>query len=133
MVSEAFIGYLTQYKNRDKDKMVWKWIKDEFDSICQSGESQDEREFGITLYDSRASFNIKDIRERWKSVGECEELNGTPCDINDVHGDHIIPRSAGVRAGGITEPSNLQVLLEKDNLLKGAKSDEEFKKENVAA
>ena len=133
LLSEALIGYLTQYNSRDKDKMAWMWIKDEFDSICKNGEFGDEREFGITLYDSRPSFNIKDIRERWKKVGECEELNGTSCDINDVHGDHIIPRSAGVRAGAITEPSNLQVLLEKDNLSKGAKSNEEFKRENVAA
>ena len=130
---EAFLGYLTQYNNREKDTVAWNWMKEKFDSICEKSEFGDEREFGITLYDSRPSFDISDIRKRWKEVGECEELNGNPCDINDVHGDHKIPRSAGVRAGGITDYPNLQILLKEDNLSKGAKSDVQFKQESVAA
>ena len=83
---------------------------------------------GITLYDVRESFSKDDKYAKWLENGKKDSL-GNKVDFELLDGDHDIPRSRGIRAGGVTEPENLKLLTSKDN---NAKSDKytfkEYKK-----
>ena len=52
--------------------------------------------------------------------GKKDDL-GNPIKKEDTRGDHDIPRSWGIKKGGITEYSNLKILNVKDNSLKSNK------------
>ena len=117
---EAFKGYLGDFSNISKIRKSWEWIKKEL--------PEDERELGITLYDDRESFSKEDKYAKWIENGKKDSF-GNEVDIELLEGDHDIPRSRGIRAGGITEPENLKLLTSEDN---NAKSDKytfkEYKK-----
>lgn len=117
---EAFKGYLGEFYNISKIRKSWEWIKEEL--------PEDEREMGITLYDVRESFSKDDKYAKWLENGKKDSL-GNKVDFELLDGDHDIPRSRGIRAGGVTEPENLKLLTSKDN---NAKSDKytfkEYKK-----
>ena len=103
MKGEAFGGYLADFKNIKKIKKSVEWIMDIF--------PEDEREFGITLYDSREVFSNEVKYAAWLA-NDRKDAFGNPIEFEDVQGDHDIPRSWGIRAGGVTEPSNLKLLNE---------------------
>ena len=117
---EAFKGYLGEFYNISKIRKSWEWIKEEL--------PEDEREMGITLYDVRESFSKDDKYAKWLENGKKDSL-GNKVDFELLDGDHDIPRSRGIRAGGVTAPENLKLLTSKDN---NAKSDKytfkEYKK-----
>ena len=66
---------------------------------------------------------------KWKEQGMKDASNNEPLDLENAHGDHIIPRSAGIEAGGVTEYHNLQVISKENNLRKGNMDSEVFKKQ----
>ena len=104
---DAFTGYLGEFKDTEKIAKSKEWIMKEFyKSAGKFGEN-----FGITLFDSRETFDAKDIVNRW--------LDNDKKD--DIRGDHDIPRSWGIKKGGVTEPSNMKILNETHNTKKSNK------------
>ena len=111
-VTEAFTGFLAEFKDKEKLSQSKEWIMKPF--------SENEDKFGITLYDSRVTFDAKMILKKWMENGEKDDLDN-PIEKEDVRGDHDIPRSWGIKKGGVTEYSNLKILNAKDNGLKSNK------------
>ena len=54
-------------------------------------------------------------------------MTGFELTEKEIAGDHIIPRSAGLKAGGVTEYDNLQVIGKLDNIKKSNMSNEDYK------
>jgi hypothetical protein len=86
-----------------------------------------EIDFGIIKLDLRKSFKKADIVRKWQEQeGKCAITELTLTEDN-IAGDHIIPRSAGIVAGGVTEYDNLQVIGKLDNIKKSNMSNEVYK------
>lgn len=100
--SKAFGKYLTQFSVVKKTNLTIKWMKDVFADRYE--------DFGIMRIDKRVSFRPQDIFERYVSVGKCCEACSANVDQNEIQGDHDIPRSWGVDAGGVTQKDNLRIL-----------------------
>ena len=111
-VTEAFKGFLGEFRDSDKLTKSKEWIMEPF--------YKNEDAFGITLFDSRETFDPKLILRKWLENGKKDDL-GNPIKKEDTRGDHDIPRSWGIKKGGITEYSNLKILNVKDNSLKSNK------------
>lgn len=99
---KAFGKYLTQFNVVKKTNWTIKWMMDVFGDRYE--------DFGIKRVDKRSSFRPQDIFERYVTVNKCCEACGANVNQKDVQGDHDIPRSWGVEAGGVTEKSNLRIL-----------------------
>lgn len=84
--------------------------------------------WGTIEIDPRERFNDEDIQNRWLEVEKRDEYTGEPIALEDVAGDHNIPRSWGVEAGGVTEYHNLRVTSRSNNRRKSDKSGEQFMK-----
>lgn len=111
--SDVFKGFLGQFQGGDKTKLSIQWIMEDFYSVITDMEH--EIDFGITTYDNRETFKPKDIVNRWIELGEKDDL-GNSIDVDDVRGDHDIPRSWGRLKGGYTCPdTNMKLLHHKDN------------------
>tara|TARA_Y100001937_G_scaffold26519_1_gene38054 strand:+ start:798 stop:2237 length:1440 start_codon:yes stop_codon:yes gene_type:complete len=83
-------------------------------------------EFGVIEWDSKETFSEADIFQKWEEQdGKCF-YTGEPLDEDDLHGDHFIPRSWGIKLGGVTEYHNLVVTSRYHNLAKGKMSGEEY-------
>jgi len=111
--AKAFGKYLGQFNVVKKTNWTIKWMMDEFADRYE--------DFGIMRVDKRVSFRPEDIFKRYVEVGKCCEACGVPIEQKDAQGDHDIPRSWGVEAGGVTEPSNLRILCATDNKMKSNK------------
>jgi len=111
-VTEAFTGFLGEFKDSDKITKSKEWIMEPF--------YKNEDAFGITLFDSREAFDPKLILKKWLENGKKDDL-GNPIKKEDTRGDHDIPRSWGIKKSGVTEYSNLKILNAKDNGLKSNK------------
>ena len=70
---------------------------------------QGKKAFGIIEIDSRPTFKRADIIKKWKEQGYKCYYSGVILTEEDIAGDHLIPRSAGIDAGGVTEYKNLVV------------------------
>ena len=111
-VTEAFTGFLADFKDLDKITKSKDWIMESF--------NKNEDAFGITLYDARETFDSQLILRKWLENNKKDDL-GNPIKKEDIRGDHDIPRSWGIKKGGVTEYSNLKILNAKDNGLKSNK------------
>ena len=100
--SKAFGRFLGQFNVVKKTNWTIKWMMDEFADRYE--------DFGIMRVDKRVSFRPNDIFKRYVEVGKCCEACNSSIEQKDVQGDHDIPRSWGVLAGGVTETSNLRIL-----------------------
>ena len=85
-------------------------------------------DFGIIKLDLRKTFSKADIVRKWQEQGGNCALTGNKIPQNRIAGDHKIPRSAGINAGGVTEYDNLQVIGKRDNIKKSNMSNEDYKK-----
>ena len=74
--------------------------------------------WGIIEMDPRVSFNDSDIIRKWKEQDKKCFYTGRPLEEDELVGDHYIPRSYGVDAGGVTEYHNLVVT---DKIINGRK------------
>ena len=90
---------------------------------------KDNASFGVIKMDARKSFSKDDIYMKWKEQEMKDGYTGLPLELKDAHGDHIIPRSAGTEAGGVTEYHNLKVTSMENNLRKGNMDGEVFRKQ----
>ena len=76
-------------------------------------------QFGAIELDPERNFTRAMIIEKWKEQGKCDAITGKPLDIKNIVGDHIIPHSAGIKAGGTTTWDNLRVVSKNRNLKLG--------------
>lgn len=98
--------------------------------------------WGILEMDPRVSFNDSDIIKRWKEQDKKCFYTGRLLDEDELVGDHYIPRSYGVVAGGNTEYHNLVVTdkiingrklsIHGDDFIRNNKFDVKFLKETQA-
>ena len=101
--AEAFFGFLAEFKNIEKIKRSVEWLFEDFDKS-----DKPYKEYGLDVRDYKRVFDPKDIYERGKQVdNKCESCNKFT-DPKDAVGDHKIPHSRGIEAGGVTEFYNLQ-------------------------
>ena len=83
--------------------------------------------FGIIEIDPRETFPKVDIIQKWEEQGRVCYYTGEPLNNKQLAGDHYIPRSWGIKKGGVTEYHNLVVTSKKLNLRKLNMSGDEFK------
>jgi hypothetical protein len=77
----------------------------------------DEDSFGVVDIDVR-NFTKPQIIQKWEEQGRKCFFTGEPLELKDIAGDHYIPRSWGIKKGGVTEVHNLVVTSKKLNLKK---------------
>lgn len=77
----------------------------------------DEDSFGVVEIDVR-NFTKAQIIQKWEEQGRKCFFTGYPLELKDIAGDHYIPRSWGIKKGGVTEVDNLAVTSKKLNLKK---------------
>ena len=65
--------------------------------------------FGVTELDPRETFSKGDILKKWYEQDCKDYYTKLPLDEKDFAGDHYIPRSWGIKKGGVTEYHNLVV------------------------
>tara|TARA_B100001094_G_scaffold233705_1_gene228608 strand:- start:99 stop:1865 length:1767 start_codon:yes stop_codon:yes gene_type:complete len=57
----------------------------------------------------RKNFTNKQIEQRYDENGGIDDYTGKPTPLEDLVGDHDIPRAWGIAKGGVTEYSNLKI------------------------
>jgi len=113
--SELFGG-----KNSNAIKTIFKVLDEEKDLNPAS--------FGILNIDKRKTFKPEDILKKLEDQdGKCF-YTGVMLGDDDIAGDHYIPRSEGIEAGGLTEYSNLVVCSKFLNNKKSNMSPKAFEK-----
>mgnify|MGYP000248714346 FL=1 len=80
---------------------------------------RDPNQFGLIELDRKRLFDPEDVIKKWEEQGERCAETGELLDINDIVGDHIIPHSKGIKAGGTTTYNNLRVISKHLNLKRG--------------
>jgi hypothetical protein len=101
--SDSFFKYLAQFNNVAKTQKTIEWLFEDFNKC-----DKPYTEYGLDVRDYKRVFDPKDIYERGKQVdNKCESCNKFT-DPKDAVGDHKIPHSRGIEAGGVTEFHNLQ-------------------------
>jgi hypothetical protein len=80
---------------------------------------EDPDSFGIIERDPKATFNSDDIYKKWLEQDKKDFFDNLPLLSEDAVGDHYIPRSWGIKAGGVTEYSNLVITSSVNNRKKG--------------
>jgi hypothetical protein len=91
--------------------------------------TKDISSFGIIEMDQRVSFSDEDIYKKWKEQGMKDGYTGDALEFEDAVGDHYIPRSEGVKLGGVTEYDNLIVTSDVNNRIKSNMNPESFKEQ----
>ena len=89
--------------------------------------SYDEDSFGVIEIDAR-DFTKPQIIQKWEEQDRKCYFTGKPLDLKDIAGDHYIPRSWGVKKGGVTEVDNLVVTSKKLNVRKSKVHGDDFMK-----
>lgn len=98
-------------------------LKNDFDS------------FGVIELDPRETFSKGDILKKWYEQDCKDYYTGLPLNEEELAGDHYIPRSYGIKQGGVTEYHNLVVCSQTINNQKlnihGDNFIKKFKKEQL--
>ena len=84
--------------------------------------------FGVVELDNRTTFPKADIICKWEEQGRKCYYTNKPLDIKSIAGDHKIPRSWGIKKGGVTEYHNLVVTSKALNNKKLNMGSEDFQK-----
>jgi len=84
--------------------------------------------WGVIEIDSREGFSSNDIYRKWIEQDKKCYYTGRELTQDDLAGDHIVPRNAGVAQGGVTEYYNLAVTDRATNNAKSQLSAEDFQK-----
>jgi len=86
------------------------------------------KECGLIKTDPQVLFNRPDVLKKWQEQnGKCF-YTGESIAEDNLAGDHYIPRSLGVDAGGVTEYKNLVVCSKRMNIKKGNMHGDDFVK-----
>jgi hypothetical protein len=89
--------------------------------------SKDPEGFGIIVIDPNDTFSDTQKHQKWIEQGKTDYYTGLPLDYADAAGDHYIPRSWGIKMGGVTETHNLVITSIANNLKKSNMGGDEFK------
>jgi len=89
---------------------------------------EDMDSFGIVELDGRETFTKSQIIQKWEEQDRKCYFTGELLELKDVAGDHYIPRSWGIKKGGVTEMHNLVVTSKKLNLKKSSMHGDDFMK-----
>lgn len=116
--AEAFFGFLAEFKNIEKIKRSVEWLFEDFDNL-----DKPYTEYGLDVRDYKRNFDGTDIYERGKQVDFICESCKKNINSKDAKGDHKIPWSWGIEAGGVTEFQNLQYYCEECNKTQGDKKE----------
>ena len=84
--------------------------------------------FGVVELDNRTTFSKADIIRKWEEQGRKCYYTNKPLDIKNIAGDHKIPRSWGIKKGGVTEYHNLVVTSKTLNNKKLNMGSDDFQK-----
>ena len=87
----------------------------------------DEDSFGVVEIDI-SNFSKAQIIQKWEEQDRTCFFTGQSLEFKDIVGDHYIPRSWGIKKGGVTEMNNLVVTSKKLNLKKLNMHGDDFKK-----
>lgn len=98
-------------------------------SVLDEELKADTDSFGVVKLDARETFAKGLVLKRWYEQGCIDFYTGLPLDEEDIAGDHYIPRSHGVKAGGVTEYHNLVVCSQSINKQKLNQHGDEFRKQ----
>ena len=104
--------------------------KNAIGTICKILDKEFEKDndsFGVVKLDLRKTFSKDDIYLKWKEQKMMDGYSNLPLSLEDAAGDHRIPRSAGIKEGGVTEYPNLVVTSKENNLRKGNMDSKTFK------
>ena len=82
--------------------------------------------FGVTEIDTRKVFTKPQIIQKWEAQERKCFFTGEVLELKDIAGDHYIPRSWGIKRGGVTEMHNLVVTSKKLNLKKSSMHGDDF-------
>lgn len=85
----------------------------------------DEDSFGVIEIDYR-NFTHSQIVQKWEEQKRKCFFTGEYLDLENIAGDHYIPRSWGIKKGGVTEMENLVVTSKELNNLKSSRHGDEF-------
>lgn len=85
----------------------------------------DEDSFGVVEIDAR-NFSKAQIIQKWEEQNRKCFFTGEPIELKDIAGDHYIPRSWGIKKGGVTEIENLVVTSKKLNIKKSSMHGDDF-------
>lgn len=85
----------------------------------------DEDSFGVVEIDVR-NFSKAQIIQKWEEQDRKCFFTGQSLELRDIAGDHYIPRSWGIKTGGVTEMENLVVTSKKLNLRKSSIHGDDF-------
>lgn len=88
---------------------------------------EDKDSFGVIDIDSR-DFTKPQIIQKWEEQGRKCFFTNQPLTLNQIAGDHYIPRSWGIDKGGVTELHNLVITSKKLNNRKLNVHGDDFKK-----
>tara|TARA_B110000503_G_scaffold63736_1_gene100552 strand:+ start:311 stop:1795 length:1485 start_codon:yes stop_codon:yes gene_type:complete len=88
--------------------------------------STDMDSFGIVEIDFRETFSKPMKILKWEEQGKLDFFTNEPLELRDIAGDHYIPRSYGIKKGGVTEYHNLVITSKKLNNQKGAMHGDDF-------
>lgn len=108
-------------KNANAIKTIWK-VLDKERGISGSDS------FGVTELDPRVSFPHWQIIQKWEEQDRLDGYDGQPLDEDNLAGDHDIPRSWGIKAGGRTEYDNLVVTSVAHNAAKSNMTGDDYRK-----
>lgn len=86
----------------------------------------DEDSFGVVELDVRKTFSKPQIIQKWEEQDRKCFFTGQSLELKDIAGDHYIPRSWGIKKGGVTEMENLVVTSKKLNLKKSSMHGDDF-------
>lgn len=89
---------------------------------------EDMDSFGVVEVDGRETFTKPQIIQKWEEQDRKCYFTGELLELKDVAGDHYIPRSWGIKKGGVTEMHNLVVTSKKLNLKKSSMHGDDFMK-----
>ena len=85
--------------------------------------------FGVIELDSRETFPQWMIEKKWEEQGFRDGYDGKELSEDNLAGDHDIPRSWGIKAGGVTEYENLVVTSQSHNLAKSNMSGQDYREQ----
>ena len=88
--------------------------------------NRDMDSFGIIELDPKETFSGSDIQTMYYQQNMRCFYTGRKLPISEIAGDHYIPRSWGIKRGGVTEIHNLRVTSKTLNIEKDNKSPQEF-------
>ena len=87
-----------------------------------------ENEVGMIKLDPQVTFSRSDILKKWQEQGGKCFYTDEEISEDNIAGDHYIPRSFGVEAGGVTEYHNLVVCSKRMNIKKSNMHGDDFVK-----